>query len=58
MDLRTFQNPPELFTLTLVGLIEKKCLVEYVVSVMAGIVNYIVLVSFLSSVPLSLPSLK
>lgn len=38
MDLRTFQIPPELFTLTPVGSIEK-CLVGYVVSVTAGIVN-------------------
>ena len=35
IDLRTFQTPPEPFTLTAVGLIEKKCLVGYVVSVTA-----------------------
>lgn len=33
MDQGTYQNPPELFVLKSVALIEEKCLVGYVVSV-------------------------
>lgn len=43
MDLRTFQNPLELFTLMPFDLIVKKCLVGYVVSVAGGMVDSFIL---------------
>lgn len=52
MDLRTFQNPPVLFTLMPVGVIEK-CLAGYLVSVTAGIGNSIILACLTMPSPLS-----
>lgn len=45
MDLRTFQNPLELFTLMPFELIVKKCLVGYVVSVAGGMVDSFILIA-------------
>lgn len=45
MNLRTFQNSLELFTLMPFSLIVKKCLVGYVVSVVGGIVSSFILIA-------------
>lgn len=57
MDLKTFQQSLELFTSMLLAVMEKKCLVGYVVSVTAGTLNSFILILSLFNAFHSPPSL-